>query len=169
MAKTAAEQRREKLNLLKEKKGDDITNGEISSHQGLADMKEINPEAVGNSSVRHADESIIAPNVNVEKPSIDQQKGDEKVVVFNRPSTIGGEVPAKFRRVLTKEDDPFMTGSVQISKDILSEFGLLRRYIEKRGLKTSANGMMNNILREWLVRNGEDLQEHFHYKPYSHG
>lgn len=84
-------------------------------------------------------------------------------------STSANEIPAKLRRVMSNDDMNYDKTNISIARDLVYEFNLIKQKGSQKRVKTSANSMMSNILREWLQRNSDELQKTFGHKPFANG
>jgi hypothetical protein len=83
---------------------------------------------------------------------------------------IAGEVPGKLRRIFSiDEDGNYEKQNVSISRDLVIEFNDLKNKVTKKRMKTSTAAMINNILKEWLIKNKEDLEKSTGFIPFNNG
>ena len=96
---------------------------------------------------------------------------EEPSLAFEAPKKpVAGEVPGKLRRIFSiDEDSNYEKQNVSISRDLVIEFNDLKNKVTKKRMKTSTAAMINNILKEWLIKNKEDLEKSTGFIPFNNG
>jgi hypothetical protein len=96
-----------------------------------------------------------------------QSLSDSEELVVPKVTT-SPDVPLKLRRVFTVDNEQTVDKTnVAIAGDVVREFNLIKNYAMKKRVKTSTNGIMSNILREWLLKNADEIERTLGYRPYA--
>lgn len=111
-------------------------------------------------------QEVVKPAA-VEKPVI-QVHEEPQLEVIVKPANASIELPARLKRnFLVDNDQGKEKTNLAIADDVVRQFNKLKTFAADKRVKTTTNGLASNILREWLLKNGDELEKAFGYRPYS--